>query len=836
MPGLLANDSTHPLTGVRALYAAHDWSACPLGHPDAWPPELATAVGMSLNSAFPMFVAWGPDLRFLYNDAYAVILGAKHPDALAQPFQQVWAEIWPDIVPIIDRALSNKSAFYEDLPLTVLRQGFPEQGYFTFSYSPLHDGEGKVAGMYCTVMETTGRVQAERRAALALKLSDALRPLGSPEEVLATASALLGAELGLSRALYCEVDDEAGTFVTASQWTVDGMAALSRQSFAIDEFGPELIELLRRDETLFINDAATDPITEGFRERSRLERIGASITVPLVRDRRLVAILSLHRSAPYHWTEDDARFTRDTAERTWAALETARAQAALRAERDRSRYIFDTMVEGFSLMAADWTITAMNAEGLRICRMRADEVIGRKHFDLFPELDATEAGDMLRRAMGAREAGAVEYRVPQIDGRGGWNELRAFPTQDGGIAVFFREITDRKRAEEGMKMADQRKDEFLAMLAHELRNPLAPISAAAMLLDMGAQSETRVRQSSAIIGRQVRHMTRLVDDLLDVSRVTRGLIELEHMPHDVRAIVDEAVEQVRPQLMARRQRLALHLPGVPLVVDGDRARLVQVTANLLGNAVKYTPEERAIEVKASAVDGKLVLAVRDEGIGMERELTERAFDLFAQAKRSSDRSQGGLGLGLALVRHLVELHGGTVSCSSPGLGQGSTFAVTLPLAQAALPAAPVPGTPAPAGAGARPLTLLVVDDNVDAATTLAMLLEAAGHDVFIEHESLRALELSRSARPDACLLDIGLPDIDGIELARRLRAQPETAHSVLIAVSGYGQEHDRRIAIEAGFSHHLVKPADIDGVAAVLATIQPAPGAGGTASDQGIRV
>jgi PAS domain S-box-containing protein len=818
MPGFLPNNPSRPLTDMRALYAAHDWRTCPLGHPGTWPPELATAVGMSLNSAFPMFVAWGADLRFLYNDAYAVILGAKHPGALAQPFQQVWAEIWPDLVPIIDRALSGKSAFHEDLPLVVLRQGVPEQGYFTFSYSPLQDGAGRVAGMYCTVMETTSRVQAERRAALELKLSDALRPLTSPDAVLDTASALLGQELGLTRALYAQVDDAAGTFTVQRQWVEAGSDKLSGPTMPIADFGADIGAILRAGDTLVINDPALDPRTAAFPAAYRDERIGALITVPLVRDGRLLAFLSLNRAEPYYWSEGEVRFTRETAERTWAALETARAQAELRAERDRSRYIFDTMLEGFALMNPDWTIARMNAEGLRICHKTAQQVIGRNHWELFPEVRGSEAGNMLVRAMEQRQAGAVEYRLPQIGGRGGWNEIRAFPTQDGGIAVFFREITDRKRFEEQLKVADQRKDEFLAMLAHELRNPLAPISAAAMLLDMGLLNEARVRQSSAIIGRQVRHMTRLVDDLLDVSRVTRGLVELDRTLLDVRAIVDEAVEQVRPQLAARRQRLSLHLPGMPLMVEGDRARLVQVLSNLLGNAVKYTPEDGAIEIGARGEGGQLVLAVRDDGIGMERELTERAFELFAQAKRSSDRSQGGLGLGLALVRHLVELHGGTVTCASPGPGQGSTFSVTLPLAANAAPSQPPPETSA---SGGTELTLLVVDDNVDAATTLALLLEAAGHQVFIEHESLRALELARSARPDACLLDIGLPDLDGNELARRLRAQPETAHSVLIAVSGYGQESDRRTALEAGFAHHMVKPVDLQALSALLATVRP---------------
>jgi len=818
MRRLFTTDPSRPLAGVRALIAAHDWSTCPLGHPDTWPPELTTAVGMSLDSAFPMFVAWGPDLRFLYNDAYAIILGAKHPAALAQPFQQIWAEIWPDIVPIIDRALSNKSAFHEDLPLVVVRHGFPEQGYFTFSYSPLHDGSGKVAGMYCTAIETTARVQAERRAALELKLSDLLHPLGTPDEVLSTASALLGEELGLSRATYAEVDDAGRAFTVRHQWNAGGARELSRANYPLDGFGPTLAALTRAGETLVVDDVDTDPRCAEARAIFHAEGAAAVLTVPLMRAGRLVGFLSLNRAQPYRWTDADVRFTRGTAERTWGALETARAQAALRAERDRSRYIFDTMVEGFALMDPDWTITRMNVEGLRICHKTAEEVVGRNHWDLFPEVEGSEAGHMLHRAMEQRVAGAVEYRVPQIDGRGGWNEIRAFPTQDGGIAVFFREITDRKQAEEQLKVADQRKDEFLAMLAHELRNPLAPISAAAMLLDMGSLNETRVRHSSAIIGRQVRHMTRLVDDLLDVSRVTRGLIELDRSLLDVRAIVDEAVEQVRPQLGARRQRLSLHLPSVPLTVEGDRARLVQVLANLLGNAVKYTPEDGAIEIGAEIRDGKLVLAVSDNGIGMEPELTARAFDLFAQAKRSSDRSQGGLGLGLALVRNLVELHGGTVTCASPGLGQGSTFTVTLPLAAGAVSTQPLPEAASRRAGGLR---LLVVDDNVDAATTLAMLLEASGHEVFIEHESLRALELARSARPDACLLDIGLPDIDGNELARRLRAQPETAHSVLIAVSGYGQEADRRLALDAGFAHHLVKPVDLDNLMSVLATVRP---------------
>jgi CheY-like chemotaxis protein len=294
-------------------------------------------------------------------------------------------------------------------------------------------------------------------------------------------------------------------------------------------------------------------------------------------------------------------------------------------------------------------------------------------------------------------------------------------------------------------------------------------------------------------------------------------VTLAQAPVNVQLIVDEAIEQVLPQIDARQQKLSVSVSDVSLTVLGDKARLVQVLANVLGNAAKYTPDNGRIELSAQRRDEGLVLTVHDNGIGMEPELTHRVFDLFTQAARSADRSLGGLGLGLALVKHLVELHGGTVSCSSAGLGQGSTFEIALPLQDAS----PAGGQASSQGSARFPgsLRLLVVDDNTDAALTLGMLLEACGHEVCVEHDSKRALERSQAEPPDACLLDIGLPEMDGNELARRLRAQPETAHAALIAVTGYGQEQDRQRAFEAGFSYHLVKPVDMDKLAEVLAEI-----------------
>lgn len=246
---------------VRALLRQLDWSGSPLGHPSAWPTSLTTAVSMILSSAFPMFVAWGPDLGFLYNDAYAVIMGGKHPGALGARFQQIWSEIWPDIAPIIERALSNRSTYFEDLPLTVMRRGYPEQSFFTFSYSPLHDSNGRVGGMYCTVIETTDRVLAQRRAALELKVSDALRPLTSPEDVVARASALLGEELKLARVRYGECDATRGTFFVPRDWTDPPFPSLAGMEFVLDDFGTGITNPMRAGQVVLSSDSSTDPRT-----------------------------------------------------------------------------------------------------------------------------------------------------------------------------------------------------------------------------------------------------------------------------------------------------------------------------------------------------------------------------------------------------------------------------------------------------------------------------------------------------------------------------------------------------------------------------------------------
>jgi len=367
--------------------------------------------------------------------------------------------------------------------------------------------------------------------------------------------------------------------------------------------------------------------------------------------------------------------------------------------------------------------------------------------------------------------------------------------------------------------ADRRKDEFLAMLGHELRNPLAPIGAAAQLLALASADVGKVKMASQIIARQVKHMTSLIDDLLDVARVTRGLITLDQTVIDIRQILSEAVEQVDSMIRSRSHLLTIDMPTCAINVQGDRKRLVQVFANVLHNAAKYTPNGGTISASMNVRGSDVVVEVVDNGIGIKADVVEHVFELFAQAERSADRSQGGLGLGLSLVESLVRSHGGSVQAFSEGIGQGSRFTIRLPYL-ASIAADHVIAQPEGVAADIPVSTrVMIVDDNQDAADALAMVLQVAGYEVAVKYTAGDAIAYARECAPTICLLDIGLPDMDGNELARALRQLPQTDRALLVAVTGYGQQDDKDRSHAAGFDHHLVKPIDVDQLIDLLAKV-----------------
>jgi PAS domain S-box-containing protein len=414
-----------------------------------------------------------------------------------------------------------------------------------------------------------------------------------------------------------------------------------------------------------------------------------------------------------------------------------------------------------------------------------------------------------------------EYRVVRPDGSIRWVRDRAFPVKNAA-GEFYRlvgiidDFTEQKQAEEALKEADRRKDEFLATLAHELRNPLAPIRNATQVLRLKELDDPHLRSARDMIDRQVQQMVRLIDDLLDISRITRGKFQLRKERVEVAAVVHSAVEASRPLIDALAHDLTVKVPQESIHLEADPIRLAQVLSNLLNNAAKYTEKGGHIWLTAERQDAELVLSVRDTGIGIAADHLPRLFEMFSQIAPALERSQGGLGIGLALVRGLVELHGGRVEARSAGLARGSEFTVRLPVAEE--PQRTPPQTRAEgeqAGVGTK-CRILLADDLRDSVDSLAMMLRLAGHDIQTAYDGLEAVQAAATFRPDVVVLDIGMPKMNGYDAARHIRQQPWGKDMLLVALTGWGQEDDKRRTFEAGFDHHLTKPVEPEALEKLL--------------------
>lgn len=513
---------------------------------------------------------------------------------------------------------------------------------------------------------------------------------------------------------------------------------------------------------------------------------------------------------------------------------------ALSADLERQRYAADAR----AIEVGERLALAVDAADLGVfyCPMPMDKIYWnttcKKHFflpedaevdfDLFYSLLHPDDRECTRIAIAnavfEKRVYDVEYRTVGPHGQTRWIRAKGLTYyNDQGEPIRFDGITidiqRQKELEASLEHANQQKDDFLAMLAHELRNPLAPISAASSVLGLPKLDHDRVQSSSAIISRQVKHMASLLDDLMDVSRVTRGKVDLQLAPVDFKAVVSAAAEQVLPLVRRKEHRLGMHLPPERIDVLGDEKRLIQVVVNILTNAARYTPNGGVIDLVLTVMDEQAVLVISDNGVGMSPTLLRTAFDLFVQGERTLDRGQGGLGIGLSLVKHLTELHGGSIEAHSDGPGLGSRITVRLKLHMDTADTDKDPYEPTTV-AEQRSMKIMIVDDNDDAAKALAMLLSAVGYDVSAETNPQRALEGATRNAPDLLIVDIGMPIMDGYELARRLRAQPQTKSCHLVALTGYGQAQDYAKAESAGFDYHLVKPVKIDALLSLLDSLQ----------------
>jgi PAS domain S-box-containing protein len=796
-----------------------DWARTPVGPVEDWPASLKTTVGTIIHSRHPMFLWWGPELIQFYNDAYIPSFGVgRHPEAMGQRGAECWGEIWPIIGPQIDDVmLRGKPTWHEDHLVPISRNGRLEEVYWTYGYSPVFGDDGEIAGTLVVVTETTARVIAERRMRVVQDLTDATALATSMAAVFDAAVAVFsGAGADVPFALLYSVDAGTGPpeFCGSTPNIGDAAGAIDRQ------LSGRLGELAESDTAVVL----AEPVAVDSGPWA--EEIGEVLVAPIRVDERTTgyAVFAITDRLPFDdgCREFLAQLADEIAQRQ-ARIEAFRVKALV--EGERNDLLEQAPAPTALLTGHDHVFRLANP---LFCEMvgRAD-IIGHPYLDVFPELVGTPLAGVLDEVYETGEPyHAEEMRLVFPRPGGGVDDryftftlqpLRTPAGQVYGMMAVAADITAqveaRKSLESGqrereilldeLRAASRAKDEFLAMLGHELRNPLSPILTALQLMEMrGVRDGERER---AIIERQVRHVVTLVDDLLDISRITRGLLVLVRERVSVAEFVNKAIEQASPLLDQRRHELVVDVPE-DLSVDGDRVRLAQIVSNLLTNAAKYTPPEGRVEVSAAAEGGEVVLRVRDNGVGIRPEVLPQVLDAFIRGGSRPDRVAG-LGLGLAIVKNLVSAHGGVVSLRSEGEGKGSECEVRLPLA-----ADEVAAVPPAAVARSEPgdaCRILLVDDNEDAAILMAMSLERLGHQVEVAFDAASALEKASRFAPQVALLDLGLPVIDGYELAERLREREEWSAVRFIAVTGYGQSDDRERTRAAGFAAHMTKPVDL---------------------------
>jgi len=824
--------------------------------------------------------AWRLDLATMRSQATPVckaIFGLP-PDA-GMSFEVAMAAIHPEDRPAarerVERSIATGAPYESDYRVVwpdgsvhwVRVKGGPEYV------------DGRPATLAGVCIEITDRKLADmelremrERDAFRLALTDAIRPLTDPRAIKRAAAQLLGEHLRASRTLYSEILDGGTRSLVEDDHCRDGATSLAGD-YVVGCYGHYTSDRCARGETVVVHAVAGHPdIAPAQQEASATLGIGAMIAVPLVKQGRWVACLTVHHATPRAWTPEEVALVEEVAVRTWSEVERARTEVLLRASEQRLQAdladakvlqevsatliheaddgaLYQRLVEaatalmqsqfasmqrlvhtpegeaelellasaGFDEAAtrtwrrvpctADTTCGAAVAAGKRIVEsdIEAPTVLaGTPHVGTYRRLGIRAMQSTPLRARDGRVVGVISthWARPHVP------PDRAIRLLD----ILAREAADlleQRQVRESLREANQRKDEFLATLAHELRNPLAPLVNGLHLLRRIAEDRPDVLAQVEMMRRQAGHLGRLVDDLLEVSRISRGTIELRRTHVALADVVLAAVETSRPLVDRARHSLSIELPPQPLTVHADGFRIAQALSNLINNAAKYTPEGGRITVALAAEDGGARVSVRDNGIGMPQELRGRVFDMFTQGEHTRERQQGGLGIGLTLVRSLVELHGGAISAHSDGLGQGSEFVVRLPLAEA--PGASLqPVEVQPPAPRRQRQSVLVVDDNRDAADSLAILLRLSEREVRVRYDAAASLEAVAAEVPDLVLLDLGLPEMDGFEVCRRIRALPGGADIAIVALSGWGREHDRQRSREAGFDLHLTKPVDPD--------------------------
>jgi PAS domain S-box-containing protein len=721
---------------------------------------------------------------------------------------------------------------------------------------PIYDDAGQLTNFVAIETDITERKRAERRMEIQHATMQILTGCGRLEDVIPRLLSTIGKTLDFDVAEFWLVDQSAGVMhLAGAPWTSERISSDWLEASRTLVFPPGVGLSGRVWETgrsSWISDLTREPVDSLVRARLAIDLgLRSAFSFPVVASESgpALGVMTLLSRECLQCDEPLLQAMTTLGRQIGLFVERRRAERDLRSSEARFRRLVEANIFGVVFGDIDGNITDANDAFLEMVGYtRAEMMAGKLPWDALVPPSSTP---LLRRSrVELQRRGRCAPFELECRARSG-GILRVLmgvalldenrPVESGApVVAFCLDVSERRRLEDQLRehaneLADEhvRKNQFLAMLGHELRNPLAPIRNAVKIMKQRGSDDPTLCWARDVIDQQMRQMSQLVDDLLEISRVTRGKVRLQKEVVDVATIVAYAVETSRPLVDARRHRLSISLPGAPVSVEADPVRMAQVLSNLLNNAAKYTQEGGQIRMIASVEDAKVAFRVRDNGIGIPPEMLASVFDLFTQVDHSLDHSQGGLGLGLTLVRSLVEMHGGTVRALSEGQDRGSEFVVTLPIwTPEATPSSEGAGPPA-AAASAEPASalqadapvrsykVLVVDDNVTSAQSLELLLRLEGHRSQVAYDGPSALEAVRKHRHDVVLMDIGLPGMNGYEVARRLRQEePELGRRLLVAITGYAEDEARRLSREAGFDHHLVKPVDPDAVLALLASLE----------------
>jgi signal transduction histidine kinase len=780
------------------LIRAHPWANTAVGHPQTWPQALRTTVRILLSTGHPTMIMWGPDLLCLYNDPFSRSLGPeKHSAILGAPARRAWEEVWPVVGGQIEQVVRGEGAvWHENVCVPIIRFGELQEVYWTYSYSPIDEPAFPhgVGGVLVTCTETTSQVLSERK-------------------------------LATERDNFFQLFDQAPTF----------LAMLRGPEHLFEMANPSYLALVSYRHVVgrTVAEALPEAVAQGYVALlDEVYRTGKPYTAWGSK-----FVYRPTPGAPFEERYVDFVYQPITGrDGTVSGIlvqgvdATARSTGERALATSRARLDYATRLSGVGFWYCDLPFDELQWDArvkehfffAPTDRITIDDFYARIH-----EEDREPTRAAIDASIRSGSQYDIVYRtVHPANGQVKW--IRALGGTDyapDGTPRHFDGVTvdvsaqklDQQRLAQlnhQLREQDRRKDEFIATLSHELRNPLAPIRAAAKVIASPAAAPAQLRQAQMIVERQVNHMALLLEDLLDIARITQGKLQLKKEIIELVPVVDAAVEAVRPTLEAKNQQLEVNLPSEAVRLDADHLRLSQVISNLLMNATKYSEPASRITLSCTVQGDALALSVKDNGVGIAPESLARIFEMFSQVDSMAARSEGGLGIGLALVKGIVELHSGRVEARSAGLGRGSEFIVHLPLAaQAPASATPITDEVQLPSAGRR---ILVADDNRDAADSLAMLLEMAGHEVRVAHHGRAALAVAQAFRPDTALLDIGMPEMSGYEVAQALRSEPWAVGLRLIALTGWGQDSDRRRALEAGFDHHLIKPVDPDQLAGMM--------------------